>query len=254
MKLEIKNLSIKVDGKEIIAGLDLVVNSGEICALMGPNGSGKSTLAYALAGHPKYTITKGQVLINEEDIIALAPYKRAALGLFLGFQYPVEVPGVNVSNFLRTAYNSINKDKVSVLEFHKIITEKANILKVDPSFLDRYLNEGFSGGEKKRAEILQLAVLNPKFAVLDETDSGLDVDSLKIVANGINQIIKNNKKIGLLLITHYQRILDYITPDKVYIMMDGKIVKSGGKELALEIEKNGYDWLIGSKRKLNVIS
>ena len=239
--LEIKNLKVKVENKEILKGINLQVNKGQVVALMGPNGSGKSTLAYALTGHPRYEITSGKILLNGEDITQAAPDERAKKGLFLSFQNPMEISGVSVSNFLRTALNSKNGNKISVIEFHKLLQEKMKLLQVDKSFALRYLNEGFSGGEKKRMEILQMAVLHPNIAILDETDSGLDIDALRIVANGINAL--KSKELGILLITHYQRILNYITPDKVHIIMNGRIVKSDGKELALEVESKGYDWI-----------
>jgi len=237
--LEIKGLHVSIDGKEILKGITLSVDKGKVAAIMGPNGSGKSTLAYALMGHPRYEITKGKIMLNGKDITKDAPDERAKKGLFLSFQYPQEIAGVSVSNFLRTALNAKRKEKISVPEFHKLLQEKMELLKMDKNFSLRYLNEGFSGGEKKKAEILQMAVLSPSIGILDETDSGLDVDSLRIVANGVNKLKGPN--MGILLITHYQRILDYIAPDKVYIVVSGKIVKSGGKELALEVEKKGYE-------------
>jgi Fe-S cluster assembly ATP-binding protein len=209
---------------------------------MGPNGSGKSTLAYTLMGHPKYTVDKGEALYKGQNILELAPDERAKLGLFLSFQYPQEIPGVSVSNFLRTAYNAVKPNQISVPEFVKLLKEKMRLLKIDDAFSRRYLNEGFSGGEKKRTEILQLAVLQPEMAILDETDSGLDIDSLKTVAHGVNTLLGPN--LGVLIITHYQRILNYITPDKIHIMLKGRIVKSGGKELAHELEAKGYDSII----------
>ncbi|MBI2134475.1 Fe-S cluster assembly ATPase SufC [Candidatus Woesearchaeota archaeon] len=238
--LEVKDLHVKIEDKEILKGLSLTVDKGQVVAIMGPNGSGKSTLAYALMGHPRYEITKGKIFLNGEDVTGLEADERAKKGLFLSFQYPQEIAGVSVSNFLRTAINSKRGDenKISVMDFHKLLQEKMSLLKFDKSFALRYLNEGFSGGEKKKAEILQMAVLNPTIGILDETDSGLDVDSLKIVANGVNNL--KGPEMGILLITHYQRILNYITPDRVHIVVDGKIVKSGGKELALEVEEKGY--------------
>jgi Fe-S cluster assembly ATP-binding protein len=206
---------------------------------MGPNGSGKSTLAYTLMGHPRYTVDKGEIWYKGQNFLELAPDERAKLGLFLSFQYPQEIPGVSVSNFLRTALNSVKPKQTSVPDFVKLLKEKMKLLKIDDSFSRRYLNEGFSGGEKKRAEILQLAVLQPDMAILDETDSGLDIDSLKIVAEGVNTLIGPN--VGILVITHYQRLLNYIKPDKVHVMMKGKIVRSGGKELAEELETHGYE-------------
>ena len=210
---------------------------------MGPNGSGKSTLTYTLMGHPKYTVDQGEVWYKEKDILELSPDERAKLGLFLSFQYPQEIPGVSVSNFLRTAYNAVKQSPMPVPEFIKLLKEKMQLLKIETSFSKRYLNEGFSGGEKKRTEILQMAVLQPDMAILDETDSGLDIDSLKVVAEGVNTLV--GPSTGILVITHYQRLLNYITPDKVYIMVKGKIVKSGGKELAHELEARGYDEYIG---------
>lgn len=249
--LEIKNLHVKVEENEILKGVSLTAKDNEVTVLMGPNGSGKSTLANTLMGHPKYEITKGEIKFNNTLLNELNPEERAKLGLFLSFQYPQEISGVNVRNFLRVAYNSVKKTKLSPIEFRKIIDEKMDLLKVDKSFADRYLNEGFSGGEKKRSEILQLAVLEPKFAILDETDSGLDIDSLKTVAEGVNKI-KEKIKNGVLIITHYKRILDYIKPDKVYIMKNGKIVEEGSIELVERLEKEGYDWLDEVNEQLQV--
>ena len=239
--LEIKNLHVKIEDKEILKGVNLEVDKGQVVAIMGPNGSGKSTLAYALMGHPKYEITQGQILVNGENVASLGADERAKKGLFLSFQYPQEIAGVTMSNFLRTALNAKRKEKISVLDFHKLLHEKMDILHMDRKFALRYLNEGFSGGEKKKAEILQMAVLEPTLSILDETDSGLDVDSLRVVAEGVNAL--RNKDTGVLLITHYQRILNYITPDAVHIFMDGNIAKSGSKELALEVEEKGYEEL-----------
>jgi Fe-S cluster assembly ATP-binding protein len=243
--LEVKDLKVKIEDKEILKGINLTVKKGEVVALMGPNGSGKSTLAYALMGHPRYEITSGKIFINEEDVTKATPDVRAKKGLFLSFQYPQEISGVSVSNFLRTALNAKREAKtekpISVMDFHKLLQEKMKLLKIDKSFALRYLNEGFSGGEKKRMEILQMAVLQPNLAILDETDSGLDVDALRTVAEGVNDL--KGSELGILLITHYQRILNYITPDKVHIVVDGKIVKSGEKELALEVEEKGYEWV-----------
>ena len=238
--LEVKDLKVKIEDKEILKGISLTVDKGKVVALMGPNGSGKSTLAYALMGHPNYEITSGKVFLNGEDITEISADKRAKKGLFLSFQYPQEISGVTISNFLRTALNSKRGDnnKISVPDFHKLLQEKMKLLKFDKSFALRYVNEGFSGGEKKKAEILQMAVLQPTIGIMDETDSGLDIDSLKVVANGINAL--KGPEMGILLITHYQRILNYITPDTVHIVVDGKIVKSGRKELAIEIEEKGY--------------
>ncbi len=244
-ELVIKDLHVSIEGKEILKGVNLVVKKGEVCALMGPNGSGKSTLAYTLMGHPKYTVDKGEVWYKGQNVLELAVDERAKLGLFLSFQYPQEIPGVSVSNFLRTAYNAVKKNAMSVPDFIKLLKEKMKLLKIDDAFARRYLNEGFSGGEKKRTEILQLAVLQPEMAILDETDSGLDIDSLKIVAEGVNTLLSPN--FGVLVITHYQRLLNYITPDKVHIMVRGKIVKSGGKELAHELEARGYDEYLGEQ-------
>ena len=248
-----KDLHVSVDSNEILKGLDLTVNQGEIHALMGPNGSGKSTLAYSIMGHPKYKITKGSITFDGTDVLAITPDKRAKLGLFLAFQYPYEIEGVTVFNFLKTAYTSMKsgnggskerkdpKDMTSALEFWNILKEKMKILKFEESFAKRYLNEGFSGGEKKKCEILQLAALSPKIALLDETDSGLDIDALRIVADSVNALSGPN--LGVLLITHYQRILNYVKPDYVHILVDGTIVKSGGVELAEEVEKKGYGWV-----------
>lgn len=239
MSLIISNLHISVDIKPIVKGLNLTINPGETHAIMGPNGSGKSTLANTLMGHPKYTVTEGKIILNGEDITTLTPDKRAQLGLFLSMQYPSEIAGVRVSNFLRLAKSALTKTTVNPLTFLKELNEHMKQLNIDPDFAKRYLNVGFSGGEKKRLEILQLAVLNPQYAILDETDSGLDVDALKIVAEGINTFKTKGK--GILLITHYNRILEYIVPDFVHIMKDGQIVQTGGKELAKQIEKTGYN-------------
>ena len=239
--LEVKNLKVKIEDKEILKGISLEVNKNEVVALMGPNGSGKSTLAYALMGHPRYQVTNGKIMLNGKDATNAEPDERAKNGLFLSFQYPQEISGVSVSNFLRTALNAKREKPISVPDFHKLLQEKMALLKMDKSFALRYVNEGFSGGEKKRAEILQMAVLHPQIAILDETDSGLDIDALKTVANGVNAL--KGPETGILLITHYQRILNYITPDKVHIVIDGRIVKSGGKELALQVEEKGYDWV-----------
>jgi Fe-S cluster assembly ATP-binding protein len=237
--LEIEGLTATVEGKEILKGIDLVVKQGESHAMMGPNGSGKSTLANVLMGRPGYVATGGSVRFKGEEILSLTPDQRAKRGLFLAFQYPTEVPGVSVVNFLRTAYTSIKGEQVSALAFRKHMKEKMNLLGVEDAMVNRYVNQGFSGGEKKKNEILQLAVLEPEIALLDETDSGLDIDSLKAVATGVAQLI--GPDLGVLLITHYQRILNYITPDYVHVMMNGRIVKSGGKELAHELEQKGYE-------------
>ena len=241
--LEVKDLHVSIEGKEILKGVSLEVGKGEVVALMGPNGSGKSTLAYTLMGHPRYEVTKGSIFLNGEEITNAEPDDRSKKGLFLSFQYPQEIPGVSVSNFLRTAINSHRgkENPISVPQFHKLLQEKMAMLKMDRKFALRYLNEGFSGGEKKRMEILQMAVLEPAIAVLDETDSGLDIDALRTVAEGVNAL--KGPEHGVVLITHYQRILNYVVPDKVHIVMDGKIVKSGGKELAMQVEEKGYDWV-----------
>jgi Fe-S cluster assembly ATP-binding protein len=237
--LEIRGLTASVEGKDILKGIDLTVTQGETHALMGPNGSGKSTLANVIMGRPGYRVTGGEVRFKGEDITGLLPDERARRGLFLAMQYPVEVPGVSVVNFLRTAYKSVKGDEISALAFRKHMKEKMVDLGVEDAMVNRYLNQGFSGGEKKRNEILQLAVLEPQIAILDETDSGLDIDSLKQVATGVAQLV--GPHLGILLVTHYQRILNYITPDHVHVMMQGRIVMSGGKELAAELEQKGYE-------------
>src|SRR5436305_6365505 len=237
--LEIHDLHATVEGKEILKGIDLTVRQGEIHALMGPNGSGKSTLANVLMGRPGYEVTKGEVRFKGEDVLRLTPDQRAQRGLFLAFQYPTEVPGVSVVNFLRTAYKAVKGEEISALAFRKHMKQKMDLLGVDDSMVNRYVNQGFSGGEKKKNEVLQLAVLEPEIAVLDETDSGLDIDSLKAVASGLDKL--RGPGLGMLIITHYQRILNYITPDRVHVMMAGRIVKSGGPELAHELEANGYE-------------
>ncbi|HIK00296.1 TPA: Fe-S cluster assembly ATPase SufC [archaeon] len=239
--LEIKNLHVEIEGKEILKGVNLSVNKNEVVAIMGPNGAGKSTLGYAVMGHPKYKITKGQILFKGQDIAKLSPDKRARLGLFLSFQYPSEISGVSVFNFLRTAVNSVRGQPVPVLEFQKTLWNTMAMLKMPQEFAQRNLNEGFSGGEKKRAEILQMAILKPQVAVLDETDSGLDIDALKTVADGVQSLI--SPELGVLLITHYTRILNYIKPDRVHVMLNGRIVKTGGAELAKQLEEKGYEWV-----------
>jgi len=246
-ELIIKNLHVNVADTEILKGLDLTIKQGEVHALMGPNGSGKSTLAYALAGHPNYDVTDGEVSLLGEDLLELGADERSQLGLFLAFQYPVAIPGVSLANFLRTAINARRSandpdDKgIAIPEFRRLLKEKMDLLKMDHSFAGRYLNDGFSGGEKKRAEILQMAALDPKFAVLDETDSGLDIDALRTVSEGVNAL--RGPDLGVLVITHYQRILDHIKPDFVHIMYEGRIVESGGPEMALQLEEQGYDWI-----------
>lgn len=239
--LEIKNLYVSIEGKEILKGVNLKLEKGKVHALMGPNGSGKSTLANVIMGHPKYKITKGEIIFNGQVINELSPHQRAKKGLFLSFQYPSEVSGVTISNFLRTALNSIKEENISVMDFHELLKEKLNLLKIDESFSSRYLNEGFSGGEKKKSEILQLAVLDPKLAILDETDSGLDIDALKAVANGINKMMNKDKII--LIITHYKRILEHIKPNKLSIMINGKIALEGSSELVDQLEEKGYSWI-----------
>jgi len=250
VELRIEDLHVSVEGKEILKGLNLKVRQGEIHALMGPNASGKSTLSYTIMGHPKYKVEKGDILLNGESIIRLSPDERARKGLFLAFQYPLEIPGVSLTNFLRIAYNNlvqtdkskdISSEIVSVFKFKEILKEKLKLLKMDESFANRYLNEGFSGGEKKKCEILQMAILRPKIAILDETDSGLDVDALKTVAKVINTLM--GPDMGILFITHYQRILRYVRPSYVHILLDGRIVKSGKEDLALELEEKRYDWI-----------
>jgi len=239
--LEIKDLHVNVEGKEILKGVNLSLELGKVNVLMGPNGSGKSTLAHVLMGHPGYEVTKGKIFLNGEDITNMKVNERAKKGLFLSFQYPIEVPGVTIYNFLKSALKAVKQDKISVFQFRELIKEKAKLLGVDESFFERYLNEGFSGGEKKKAEILQLLVLDPKMIVLDETDSGLDIDSLRTVAKGVNSLSLNNKCV--FLITHYKRILDYIKLDKVFIMINGKIALEGSAELVDHLEEKGYGWI-----------
>jgi len=246
-ELEIKGLHVNIGDKEILKGLDLTIRQGEIHALMGPNGTGKSTLAYTLMGHPNYEATQGEILFKNENILELSTDERARLGLFLAFQYPVAIPGVTVANFLRSAINSRRRaddaeDKgMPIPEFRKMLKEQMSMLKMDHNFAGRYLNDGFSGGEKKRAEILQMATLKPEIAILDETDSGLDIDALRIVADGVNAL--TGPEMGVLVITHYQRLLNYIKPDYVHVMYNGRIVESGGPELALQLEAQGYEWV-----------
>jgi Fe-S cluster assembly ATP-binding protein len=245
--LEIRNLHVSIGGKPILKGVNLTIRQGEIHALMGRNGSGKSTLAYALMGHPAYVVDAGQIIFDGKDVLEMTPDERSRAGLFLAFQYPVAIPGVSVANFLRTAINARRKDVnpqdkgISVPEFRKLLSARMSDLQMDPKFASRYLNEGFSGGEKKRAEILQLATLEPKIAILDETDSGLDIDALRVVASGVNQLIGPN--LGVLVITHYEQFLNYIKPEFVHIMYEGHIVEEGGFELAEKIQGQGYDWV-----------
>jgi Fe-S cluster assembly ATP-binding protein len=243
--LEIQNLHVEVEGKEILKGVDLTVSRGEIHALMGPNGSGKSTLANTIMGHPGFEITEGKILFKGQDATTMEADERARLGLFMAFQYPSAIPGVSVVNFLRTAINAHRKargeDPISLKDFRKLLEQKMDLLKVDREFTRRYLNDGFSGGEKKRCEILQMAILEPVVAVMDETDSGLDIDALRTVAEAVSAM--QGPDLGVLIITHYQRILGYVTPDFVHIMLDGRIVEQGGSELAAEMEQKGYDWV-----------
>ncbi len=245
MLLEIKNLHANVEGTEILKGINLKVNAGEVHAIMGPNGSGKSTLASVLAGKEEYEVTEGEVLYNGKNLLELSTEDRAREGVFLAFQYPVEIPGVSNTNLLKTAVNEIRKyhgeEELDSMDFLTLLKEKSKLVELDQKFLSRSVNEGFSGGEKKRNEIFQMAVLNPTLAILDETDSGLDIDALRIVANGVNKL--KTKENATIVVTHYQRLLDYIIPDFVHVLYKGKIVKSGGKELALELEEKGYDWV-----------
>ena len=247
--LVIKNLHVQVEGKEILKGIDLTVQQSQVHAIMGPNGSGKSTLANTLAGHPKYVVTEGEIAYQGQNILDWKPDERARRGIFLAFQYPMAIPGVTVANFLRTALNARRRETgtngnakaISIPEFRKLMTQKMQLLKLDTSFATRYLNDGFSGGEKKRVEILQMAVLNPQMAILDETDSGLDIDALRVVSEGVNAL--RGPDLGVLLITHYQRILNYIKPDFVHVMVSGKLSVSGDPGLALQLEEKGYDWI-----------
>jgi Fe-S cluster assembly ATP-binding protein len=244
--LEVRNLTANVAGVSILKGMNLTVRAGEVHAIMGPNGSGKSTFAKVLAGHPSYEVTGGEVLFEGKNLLELQPEDRARAGVFLGFQYPVEIPGVSNSAFLRLSYNTIQggrgRDELDPLEFDDYVREKMKLLAMDPSFLDRSVNEGFSGGEKKRNEILQMAILEPRLSILDETDSGLDIDALRVVANGVNQL--GTADTACVLVTHYQRLLNYIVPDYVHVMDGGRILKTGGKELAVELETRGYDWVV----------
>ena len=240
--LSIRNLSVEVDSKLVLNGISLDIPRGEIHAIMGPNGSGKTTLSQVIMGHPKYVVTGGELLLNGEDLLALTPDKRAQLGLFLAFQYPKEIPGIKLLTFLRSIYNTRTKQRLTIMQFKRVLAEYLTALRMDETLLDRYLNAGFSGGEKKKVEMLQLALLQPDIAILDETDSGLDVDALRVVCQSV-QTLKQSTDLGILLITHYNRILDYITPDYVHVLIDGKIVRSGGKEFAKEVEAKGYDWL-----------
>ncbi|MBX7222788.1 MAG: Fe-S cluster assembly ATPase SufC [Blastocatellia bacterium] len=243
--LEIRNLHATVNDVEILRGINLVVKPGEIHAIMGPNGSGKSTLAKVLAGHPSYVVTQGEILYNGRNLLELAPDERAREGVFLAFQYPIEIPGVSNASFLRLAYNQKRKhqgeEELDPLEFDDLLQEKIKIVEMDKAFINRSVNEGFSGGEKKRNEILQMAVLEPQLAILDETDSGLDIDALRIISNGVNQLHTDTN--AFIMVTHYQRLLNYIQPDFVHVQMNGRLVKSGGKELALLLEEKGYDWI-----------
>jgi Fe-S cluster assembly ATP-binding protein len=246
-ELIIRDLHVNVEGKEIVKGVNLKVGQGEVHAIMGPNGTGKSTLSYTLMGHPNYEVTSGEVHYKGVNLLDLEPDERSHLGLFLAFQYPIAIPGVSIANFLRSAINSHRRSEnpqdkgIPIPEFRKLLKQKMDLLQMDHAFAGRYLNEGFSGGEKKRAEILQMAVLEPSFAILDETDSGLDIDALRIVSEGVNTLRGPN--LGILVITHYYRILNYIQPDVVHVMMDGRIVETGGADLALRLEEKGYDWL-----------
>src|SRR6266536_1517891 len=251
--LEIRNLHASVDGNEILNGINLTVKKGEIHAIMGPNGSGKSTLAKVLAGHPSYEVTRGEVFYEGKNLLELPPDERAREGIFMAFQYPIEVPGVSNAQFLRLAYNEkrkyLGEEELDPLEFKDLLKERAKVVEMDASFMTRSVNEGFSGGEKKRNEILQMAVLEPRLAILDETDSGLDIDALRIVAGGVNQL--HNSENATILVTHYQRLLNYIVPDYVHVLASGRIVREGGKELAFELEQKGYDWLKSNAVEMN---
>ncbi|MDT3695922.1 MAG: Fe-S cluster assembly ATPase SufC [Ignavibacterium sp.] len=252
MLLEIKNLHARIEGNEILKGINLKVNAGEVHAIMGPNGSGKSTLASVLAGREEFEVTQGEIIYNGKNLLELSPEDRAREGVFLAFQYPVEIPGVSNTNLLKTAVNEIRKyrgeQELDAMEFLTLLREKSKLVELDQKFLSRSVNEGFSGGEKKRNEIFQMAVLNPTLAVLDETDSGLDIDALRIVANGVNKLKRKDN--ATIVVTHYQRLLNYIVPDYVHVLYQGKIAKSGGKELALELEEKGYDWIKNDKAEV----
>lgn len=245
--LEVRDLRVKAGDKEILRGINLRVGAGEVHAIMGPNGSGKSTLAHALSGRETYEVTSGEVLYQGKDLLSMSPEERAREGLFLAFQYPVEIPGISTAYFLKAALNATRKhqglDELDAMDFLSLVKEKTSLVEMDQSLLNRPLNEGFSGGEKKRNEVLQMAVLNPKLAILDETDSGLDIDALRIVAGGVNALRARDR--AMIVITHYQRLLEYIVPDYIHVLYDGRIVKSGAKELALELERKGYDWIKG---------
>jgi Fe-S cluster assembly ATP-binding protein len=251
--LEIKNLQVKVEDKQILKGINLSIGAGEVHAIMGPNGSGKSTLAHILSGREGYEVNGGSVLYEGKDLLPLAPEDRARAGIFLAFQYPVEIPGVNNTYFLKAALNALRKsrgeEELDAMDFLELVKAKLKPLKMDESMLSRAVNEGFSGGEKKKNEILQMAVLEPKLAILDETDSGLDIDALKVVADGVNALRRKDR--AFLLVTHYQRLLEYIVPDQIHVLAQGRIVKSGGKELALELEKSGYGWIPEAKEEVN---
>jgi len=248
--LEIRNLHAAIDGNEILKGIDLTINKGEVHAIMGPNGSGKSTLAKVLSGHPQYEVTAGEVIYQGRNLLELAPDERAREGVFMAFQYPIEVPGVSNAQFLRLAYNEkqkhLGREELDPLEFKDLLKQRLKVVEMDPSFMSRSVNEGFSGGEKKRNEILQMAVLEPRLAVLDETDSGLDIDALRIVAGGVNKL--RNPENAIIVVTHYQRLLNYIVPDFVHVLANGRIAREGGKELALELEEKGYDWIKTSEK------